>query len=137
MYEGFVYIDKIYNINIEIDMKPDNFELRVTLEYEANEKQEYNYIGYQMNIEFGKSSNHINLFQIFDLFWKLRVYCKECDSAYHTKATWKEFEKIIKEKYSESKIKYFDMYSDGFLNVFLFLRGKSAGVVLTISRIEL
>jgi len=48
-----------------------------------------NYIGYQMNIEFGKSSKHINinLFQVFDLFCKLRVYCKECDSAYHTKAT--------------------------------------------------
>ena len=83
--------------------KPDNFELRITLEYEANEKQECNYIGYQMNIEFGKSSKHINLFQVFDLFCNLRVYCKECESPYHTKTTWKEFEKIIKEKYPESK----------------------------------
>ena len=113
MYEGFIYIEKIYNINIEVEDKPDNFELRISLEYESNEKQECNYIGYQMNIEFGKPSKHVNLFQVFDLFCKLRVYCKECESAYHTNKTWKKFEKIIKEKYPESKFKYFDHYSDG------------------------
>ena len=96
MYEGFNYIEKIYNINIEVETKPDDFELRISMEYEPIDKQECNYIGYQMNIEFGKASNHINLFQVFDLFCKLRVYCKECDSAYHTKTTWKEFEKITK-----------------------------------------
>ena len=56
MYEGFIYIEKIYNINIEVEDKPDNFELRISLEYESNEKQECNYIGYQLNIEFGKPS---------------------------------------------------------------------------------